>query len=139
MSIFLDTGFYFALLAKKDTNHQRAVKILSELTEGIHGQIYTSNFVFDESMTLLNVRTGGNRKDLLDRMRSLFLGRAPIAKMISVENRTLDQIAALQIKLTKKTNPISFTDCSTIFLCNERKIPKIVSFDDHYQGLLTQV
>jgi len=139
MSIFLDTGFYFALLAKKDSNHERAELLLNELSEGIYGHIYTSDFVFNESMTLINVRTKGTRKDLLERMKSLFLGEEPIAKMITVDNEILDEISNLQIKITKMNEPISFTDCSNIILCQTRKISKIVSYDSHYIGFLTQI
>jgi hypothetical protein len=139
MSIFLDTGFYFALLAKKDSNHAQAELLLNELSEGIYGHIYTSDFVFNESMTLINVRTKGTRKDLLERMKSLFLGEEPLAKMITVDNEILDEISNLQIKITKINEPISFTDCSTIILCQIRKISKIISFDSHYVGFLTQI
>ncbi len=139
MGIFIDTGFYFALLAKKDTNHNRAEILLNELSEGIYGQIFTSDFIFDESMTLINVRTRGDRKDLLERMKSLFLGEEPIAKMITIDTQLLDEIVNLQIKLTRKDEPISFTDCSNIIICQKRKIYKIISFDSHYKGFLTQI
>lgn len=139
MGIFLDTGFYFALLAIKDTNHSRAQFLLNELSEGIYGQIYTSDFVFNESMTLINVRTKGERKDLLEKMKSLFLGEGPIAKMIKIESQLFDEIADLQIKTTKKEDPISFTDCSNIVLCQKRKLPMIISFDEHYKGFLTRI
>ena len=100
MGIFLDTGFYYALLSKKDKNHKRAREILKEVAEGLYGRICTSNFVFDESMTLINVRTNGNRKDLLEKMSSLFLGTEPIAEMVAVENQWLQEIVYLQIKIT---------------------------------------
>ncbi|MHA1280104.1 MAG: type II toxin-antitoxin system VapC family toxin [Candidatus Helarchaeota archaeon] len=139
MSIYLDTSFYFALLSKRDKNHERAQIIMKEIADGIYGRIYTSNFVFDESMTLINVRTRGNRKDLLEKMSSLFLGTEPIAEMVAVDNQWLQEIVTLQLKITKKGNPISFTDCSNIILCQKRNISKIVSFNQHYNGLLTQI
>ncbi len=139
MGIFLDTGFYYALLSKKDKNYKRAHEILKEMAEGLYGRICTSNFVFDESMTLINVRTNGNRTDLLEKMRSLFLGTEPIAEMVAVENQWLQEIVYLQIKITKKGNAISFTDCSNIILCQRRLLTKIVSFDSHYNGFLTQI
>ena len=139
MGIFVDTGFYFALLATKDAKHSRAQFLLNELSEGIYGQIYTSDFVFDESMTLINVRTKGERTDLLEKVKSLFLGEYPIAKMIMIESQLFDEIANLQIKITKKDDPLSFTDCSNIILCQKRKLFKIISFDGHYKGILTQI
>ncbi|TFF85849.1 MAG: PIN domain-containing protein [Promethearchaeota archaeon] len=139
MGIFLDTGFYFALLSKKDINHKRSQEILIKIGEGIYGRICTSNFVFNESMTLLNVRTRGNRKDLLEKMSVLFLGSEPIAEMIKMENNWLQEIVDLQIKITKGGNPISFTDCSNIIICQKLNLTKIVSFDSHYDGFLTKI
>ena len=139
MGIFLDTGFYYALLSKKDKNYKRAHAILKEVAEGLYGRICTSNFVFDESMTLINVRTNGHRTDLLEKMSSLFLGTESIAEMVAVENQWLQEIVYLQIKITKKGNAISFTDCSNIILCQRRLLTKIVSFDSHYNGFLTPI
>ncbi|MHA1797858.1 MAG: type II toxin-antitoxin system VapC family toxin [Candidatus Helarchaeota archaeon] len=139
MSIFLDTGFYFALISKKDRFHKRAQEILLELAEGVHGKIFTSDLVFNESMTLINIRTNGMKKDLLKKMSSLFIGQKFLAILLRVQRDWFEDIVQMQIKMTKKNNPISFVDSSNIISCKKNKISKIVSFDSHYKSILTQI
>lgn len=139
MAIFLDTGFYFALLSKRDKFHQRAQEILIELENRKYGIPFSSDYVLDESMTLLNIRTKGLRKDLLQKMLSLFIGSQQIAKLLIIRYEWLEKISQIQIKFTKKNKILSFTDASNIFLCELYGITNIVSFDEHYEGILTQI
>ncbi|MFX1534203.1 MAG: PIN domain-containing protein [Promethearchaeota archaeon] len=118
MPIMLDTGFFYALLQKKDSNHTRAQEIFKELVKGRYGRIYTSEHIFDETMTLLNVRTRGKRKDLLRKMADFFIGEQPIAQLLRVDFNWFDEIIDLQVKMTKDNNPVSFT------------------FDEHFKGML---
>ncbi|MDX1929088.1 MAG: PIN domain-containing protein [Pirellulaceae bacterium] len=57
--VFVDTGVWFALLVAKDPNHQRTTEWFVKLSE----QIITSDYVVDETLTLLLMR--GERKKLL--------------------------------------------------------------------------
>ena len=136
MPIFLDTGFYFALISKKDIHHKKAQKIFKKTITGEFGKIYTSDFVLDESLTLMNCRTNGKRKDLLKKIFDLFLGKEPIAHIIKVNENWLKEIYIFQSKITKPDNPISFTDASNIILCQKLKIEKIIAYDEHYKGFL---
>ena len=68
MAIFFDTGFSFALIAEKDLNHKRSLELLKEIANGKYGMIYTLDYILDEAVTLINPRTHGNRKDLLEKM-----------------------------------------------------------------------
>ena len=122
MTIFLDTGFYFALISKKDEYNGRAQEILIELSNDTYGKIFSSNFIFDECMALLNIRTKGIRKDLLTKMASFFIGTQPIAKLVSIKSEWLEEIVQTQIKMTVKQNPLSFTDASNIFVCKKNDI-----------------
>ena len=137
--IFLDTGFYFAILFAKDENHNRAQELLLEITEKKYGAIFTSDFVLDESMTLVNSRTKGMRKVLLGKMTSLFIGPQPIANLIMIQKSMLNNIIKIQLKYTEPSRVISFTDASNIFLCQKFRIENIISFDDHYNGILSNI
>lgn len=136
MAIFLDTGFYFALLAKKDKNHTRSENLLKLLIEHNFGRVYTSDYVLNESMTLINVRTHGIRPDLLKKMASYFLGSYAIANLIKVDPMYYEEIITLQKKITKANDPVSFTDASNLILCKNLGITNIITFDDHYKGYL---
>jgi len=139
MAIFLDSCFYFALLAKKDVHHQRAQTLWQEIAIGTYGKIYSSDYVLDESLTLLNIRTHGKRTDLLLKMNALFLGIKPLASLIKIEPNWLEEISKLQLKLTKDNEPVSFTDASNIVACKKNQISHIISFDGHFEGLLDQI
>ncbi len=139
MAILLDTGFYFGLLSIKDQYHQQSQSIIKDLIKKKYGKIYTSNFILDESLTLINIRTKGKRLDLLEKMKKLFLGSLAIANLLSIENSWLDSIYNLQKKLSAPGDPVSFTDASNIVLCNNYEIKNIVSFDEHFSGFLNVI
>lgn len=135
MAVFLDTGFYYALIRKEDPHHPRANEILGVLATGKHGRAFTSDYIMDECMTLISVRSGG-RRDLIERMGCLFIGPATVAHMHPIEPAWLDEIRSLQVALTTKGRAPSFTDCSTIVCCKKHTIPRVVSFDGHFAGQL---
>ncbi len=139
MAIFLDTGFYFALIAEKDLNHKRSLELLKEIANGKYGMIYTSDYILDEAMTLINARTHGNRKDLLEKMWDYFFDTEPIAQIIAVNQTWLPEIRDTQREMTVDNNPVSFTDASNIILCQRLEITNILSFDGHFQAFLTQI
>ena len=136
MAIFLDTGFYFSLIWKKDKKHHRAQEIFQEVGKGMFGAIFTSDFVLDESLTLMNIRTYGKRLDLVEKVYDLFMGQEPLAELIKVPKIWIKDIFAVQRKLTTAKDPISFTDASNIILCQKHGIKNIVAFDGHFKGFL---
>lgn len=139
MSIFCDTGFYFAIMFKKDSNHQTAVTILKDLAQNKYGRIMTSDYVYDEAMTLVNARMRGKRLDLLDKMSNLFISEEPIAKMLKIETEWLREIQEIQKKYTTSKRILSFTDASNILVCEKEKIKEIISFDKNFEGILNSI
>ena len=138
MATFLDSGLYFGLITKKDVHHLDAERLLREYAEGKHGMLYTSNFILNEAMSLITFRIG-LRSDLLEKMKSFFIGPRKIAIMIDIPMEWLDEIATLQVKLCRDGTEASFTDCSSIIACQKQEIGKIVSFDGHFEGFLEQL
>jgi len=60
LAIFLDTGYYYALLSPFDEHHKRANELFKEISSGKYGQIYTSTMIISETGMLVLVRTHGN-------------------------------------------------------------------------------
>lgn len=58
MTIFLDTGVVVAYCNVRDVRHERATELLNEIRGGTNGVPFTSDYVFDESVTLTLSRTG---------------------------------------------------------------------------------
>jgi len=139
MPIFLDTGFYFALLANKDSHHTQATKLLKRVASWEFGRPVTSDFVFDEAMTLISTQVKGEKENLLRKMKNLFLGEEPLGHLVCIEPVWLPEIADLHIKLTTPGPSPSFTDCSSIIACQKQGIEKILSFDWHFEGFLNLI
>ena len=65
MSVFLDTGVIVAFDNPSDRNHETAVRILETAAAGPWGDVVTSDFIFDEAVTL--TLTGTRRPEVARR------------------------------------------------------------------------
>src|SRR4030042_2848268 len=119
MAIFLDTGFYFALLAKRDPHHNRAEILFPQVAAWEFGRPMTSDYILDEAMTLISTRVKGEKSVLLKKMQDLFLGEEPIGYLVRIDSDGLPEIANLHQKLTTSDPAPSFTDCSNIIACQK--------------------
>ena len=78
MAVIVDTNFFLSLVHPKDPNANKAQKILTDLSDGSFGLLYTSNYVVAESCTLVAVRTRNNLQTL-NHLANLFWGNKKIA------------------------------------------------------------
>jgi predicted nucleic acid-binding protein len=58
MSVLVDTGVFYAHADTDATRHGAAVRAFDALVDDALGQPYTSDYVFDEAVTLTLSRTG---------------------------------------------------------------------------------
>lgn len=57
--IFVDTGFFFALLSQRDPDHDRALKVLATLRgRNLRELLVTTNHIVFETITLAQTRAG---------------------------------------------------------------------------------
>ena len=70
--IYIDTGAFLARYIKRDQYHQQAVEFWNQL-RNTHERCFTSNFVLDETFTLLGRRTGF--KFAVQRARNIYLSK----------------------------------------------------------------
>ncbi len=54
--IFVDTSGWYAVEVEDDVNHEAACKFLAKIASGKYGIIVTSDYVLDETLTLLRAR-----------------------------------------------------------------------------------
>ncbi|MFQ6095741.1 MAG: type II toxin-antitoxin system VapC family toxin [Candidatus Bathyarchaeia archaeon] len=57
MSVFVDTGVFIAFHNTRDRNHNRALELMRSIVNGELGTAYTSDYIFDEAVTVALVRT----------------------------------------------------------------------------------
>ena len=123
--IFIDTGAFVARYVKRDQYHGRAVEHWQHTLEA-RLPCSTSNFVLDETITLLARRTA--YPFAAERARHLFA-----SKWLSILRPGRDdELLALELFQKYADQRISFTDCVSFVLMKKQGIKKAFSFDRHF-------
>lgn len=126
--IFIDSNVLIALAVKKDSNHPKALKLLEKLVAGEFGAIFTSDYVFDETTTMVFVRSKSISEAAL--AGEYILGST---NLIKVEDETFKD-AWEQFK-NQKSAKLSFTDCTNISIMKNRGIRNIATFDGGFSKI----
>jgi predicted nucleic acid-binding protein len=131
--IFLDTGFLFALFVEGDANHER-VKAAFEPYRGrpLGGQILTTNYIVDETVTLLRRRGHPDPKaryrlaiDVGERLLSGVFG--------DLHHVTEDDDQEALAYLAKHDDQLySFTDCVSFVLMERLGIREALAIDKEF-------
>ncbi|KAF5410024.1 MAG: VapC ribonuclease [Candidatus Methanogasteraceae archaeon] len=129
MAVFIDTGAFMAYRNKKDIYHSEADDLLRRALQWEFGAIFTTDFIYDETLTLAMVRTGNKTvaKDISDVMLS------PRIEMLIIDVTVLNKARELFFRLFDKR--ISFTDATTMAVMQQENIMKIITFDSHFKGM----
>jgi predicted nucleic acid-binding protein len=125
--IFVDTSAWYAVEVEDDLNHEAARKFLSEIACGKHGVSVTTDYVLDETLTLLR-----SRRDLAS--ASIFIDK--IRKSKSVRIFWVDEglfEKALEIFRKSDHKSWSFTDCASFALMRELSVSEAFAFDSHFR------
>ena len=133
MGVFIDTGVFVATRNIRDVNHSRAIELLREAVNGKWGTMYTSNFIFDEAVTLALVRT--KRVDIALDIGNFILS-APIV-FLHVNEEAFN--IAWTIFKRYAERGLSFTDSTSIALMRIHRIEYIMSFDKHFDGIVSRL
>ena len=120
--IFVDTGAWYASLVPTDSNHVRAVQWLS----ANHSPLITTDYIIDETLTLLRVR--GERKRALILGERFFQDR--LADIHKITNSDLTHAWKTFEQFDDKD--WSFTDCTSKVVMEELRIKVAFSFDHHF-------
>ena len=140
MSIFIDSGVFIAYINKRDENHNPSSRIIGDSMENKYGAVFTSDMVFDETVTFILYKTGDINKAIS--IRDLILGNEEkdIPRFINlffVDGELLEKGWDAFVKYADKR--LSFTDCSTIELMRNKNIKYLASFDGGFDGIVTRV
>jgi len=94
--IFVDTGAWFALKAPDDRFHDQAVTFHDELVTGRHGSLVVSDYILDETSTLLmDVKGGGVAAAFLDEaLKSRVFVSSGWTHNCSIRPQTCSRVAA---------------------------------------------
>jgi hypothetical protein len=123
--IFIDTGAFLARYIQRDQYHDAATEHWKTLRKD-RRQCFTSNFVLDETITLLARRS--TYQFAAERARNLY-GSASLSILRPDEN---DEFAALELFRNYADQSVSFTDCVSFVLMGKQNIKCAFSFDRHF-------
>lgn len=126
--IYIDTGAFLARYIHNDQYHNKAILYWRQIEE-IDEQCFTSNFVLDETLTLLARRT--DYKFASRRGKNILSSQIITILRPDYE----DELKAIQLFEKYADLKISFTDCISFRLINKHKITGVFSFDKHFQIL----
>lgn len=140
MSAFIDAGMFVAFYNTRDRNHEEAVRILNSAATGEYGLLYTSDYVFDEAVTLMLART--KKPSLALGVGELILGNPArgipsFAELLYVDEETFTAAWGLFKRYSVKG--LSFTDCTILALMKEEGIENLISFDRSFDGIVKRL
>ena len=123
MSIFVDTGAWYAVADRSDRHHVAAAHFYAERTPG--REFVTSSLVVAETWALLAAHLG--RPAALTFWETLRDLQVPI---LPCDPSDLE--AAWRIVQAFPDQDFSFTDCTAFALMERRGIDEAFAFDSHY-------
>lgn len=124
--IYIDTGAFIARYLKRDQYYDTAVKYWKTLSTR-QEQFFTSNFVLDETFTLLGRRAG--YKFAAQRARNIFLSDT----ITILRPEPEDELRALDLFEKYSNLEVSYTDCISFVLMSKNRIGKVFTFDKHFE------
>jgi uncharacterized protein len=132
--VFIDTGVFVAANNKSDKNHTRATELMKQALEGKFGEIFTSDYVIDESITTALARTRDHRIAI---STGSFIIESPRIQKIYTDVGDFENAWSKFQKLGNKH--MSFTDCISLSHIDKKKIERIMSFDSDFDGLVARI
>ncbi len=136
--MFLDTGVIVAYCNERDQRHARAVQLMDTIRVGEHGVPFTSDYVFDEAVTLAMVRTG--REDVVRRVGDLLLSPSPEERFIDLLPTSEDIFRAAWGAMREHVGAgLSFTDWVTVHHVRRRDLDLVASFDGRLDAWVTRI
>lgn len=126
LKIFVDTSFFKAYIDIKDGFHLKALEIFEEL-KGKGALLITSNYILDETFTLLRVKC--NLEIAIEFKTALEEFETDL-KIVRITNA--DDAAAWDW-FVKDWSKLSFTDCTSFALMKRLEIENVAAFDDHFK------
>jgi predicted nucleic acid-binding protein len=123
--IYIDTGAFLARHLSKDQYHRQASTFWDSIRNK-NETCVTSNFVLDETFTLIGRRAGYSFA--AQRARNIYASES--LKILRPSRE--DELKAISFFEKYSDHRLSFTDCVSFVLMKSKKIKKVFTFDYHF-------
>jgi uncharacterized protein len=125
--IFVDTSAWYALEVEDDVNHEAACKFLAKIASGKYGVSITTDYVLDETLTLLRSRRDlGSASCFIDKIR-----RSKSVRVFWIDESLFEK--ALDVFRKSERKSWSFTDCTSFALMRDLSVSEAFTFDAHFR------
>lgn len=124
--IFIDSGPFIARYLERDQYHEQATASWNKLRDS-NRPSFTTNFVLDETVTLLARRAG--YEFAAQRARTIYSSQI----LTIVRPSEGDEIEAIELLERYADQKVSFTDCVSFVLMRKHKLSLAFSFDSHFE------
>jgi uncharacterized protein len=126
-TVFVDADAFVAIAREDDTNHERALSLLSALSAKSL-QFVTSNYVFSESVTVISQRV--NHQAATAFINQIKAPESPF--QVYYVDEAIEDMAVVIFRGQTSKN-VSFVDCTNMALVERHEIDYIFSFDKVYR------
>ncbi|MEZ3117663.1 type II toxin-antitoxin system VapC family toxin [Halobaculum sp. MBLA0147] len=134
MSVFVDTGVFYAHHDTDASRHETAADALRVVLQSDqYGWITTSDYVYDEVVTLTQRRTGDREAGLEVGRRLRGDGYPDAIELLHTSRSVFDDAVAIQETYDDQT--LSFTDAVTVATVEYHDLDTVLSFDDDFDGV----
>ncbi|WP_136592003.1 type II toxin-antitoxin system VapC family toxin [Salinigranum halophilum] len=138
MSVFVDTGVLYAHHDTDASRHEVAVPALVRvLKDAQYGHVLTSEYVYDELVTLTHRRTGSVQEGIHVGRRIRGEGYPEAIDLLYSSPTLFD--AAVEAYEAYAEHELSFTDAMTVAMVEHHDIDVVLSFDDDFDGIVDRL
>lgn len=125
MSILIDSSVLIGYYHSKDHFHEKAGRIMERIDDGEYGEAVVTDYIFDESVTVVDARARNKRLavGLGDHLKSSAI------KLVNVS----EEIFGAAWEKFKRSENLSFTDCTSLAVCEARGIQFVATFDKAFR------
>lgn len=120
--LFVDTSAWFAYVNRADRDHKEVAKVF----KSFEGRLLTTNFVFDEIVTLCGARLGWR---VAQQVGEILLDPA-VVDLVRLTAR--DEKAAWDLFRQRGDKTYSFTDCTSFSLMKRLGLATALALDHHF-------
>lgn len=120
---FVDTSAWYALIDGRDPDHRDVLAALKAYEK----RLVTTNFVFDETVTLIRYRLGWRQAHEFGQAAL----RGEIAQLVRVSPK--DEEAAWKTFSSYEDKVFSFTDCTSFVIMHRLDIETAIALDRDFR------
>ncbi len=126
--IFIDASVFVAFGNEKDVHHKRALNLFEEIEKGRYGLHFTSDYIFNETIGVINRKVSREKAILLgDHIKESTL-------IINITNEILDNTWTI---FKESKDKLSLVDCSIVTVMELEKIEYLATFDKEFSKIET--